>query len=424
MGWGVGWGRGGVPWVAPPPGPTPAPPPANTFTLSALSATCAASLPEVKLAWTPLSGATSYMIQRRLSPNLSWSGPALDSGLSGTTYTDNRWASSYGVMTYYYQVAALRSDGSRVYSNEVAIAVPNCKSGAPAPAPTPTPTPGLQVPVPGKMPAGLVWGAGVDWREGSLDYFESRVGHEADMQMIFSHWGNDYNFPTHLSSTIRDHGKTMVLFWEAVDYNRSYFSQPEYSYDAVLSGRLDNFFRNFAQGAKAYGGEVILIPYSEFNGGWFPWGIFLGGNSPQKHAEAFRYITRFFDDVPNVKFAWVPNTEAGRNDHLELAYPGDAYVDYVGVDGFNFGGSEEMTFDQLFGGTLTRLGSYGKPAMIFSMGTHAGAGKAAWITDALTIQLYKYPHVVGWLWFNEDKETDWRVWSDPQSLAAFSSAIR
>src|SRR3989338_4440884 len=111
------------------------------LTLSAPSATCAASLPEVKLSWAPLSGATSYMIQRRLSPNLSWSGPALDSGLSGTTYTDNRWASSYGVMTYYYQVAALRSDGSRVYSNEVAIAVPNCKSGAPAPAPTPTPTP-------------------------------------------------------------------------------------------------------------------------------------------------------------------------------------------------------------------------------------------------------------------------------------------
>lgn len=273
------------------------------------------------------------------------------------------------------------------------------------------------------MPAELVWGAGVDWREGSLVNFEQRVGHRAHMQMIFSHWGNDYNFPTHLKGSIADQGKTMVLFWEAVDYNRPYFSQPEYSFDAVLSGRLDNFFRNFAQGARSYGGEVILIPYSEFNGGWFPWGISVGNNSPQKLAEAYRYITRFFDDVPNVKFAWVPNAEAGRDDRIDLAYPGDAYVDYVGVDGFNFGGGDETTFSQLFHNTLARLAAYGKPTMIFSMGTHEGSGKAAWIKNALTIELYKYPQVAGWGWFNANKERDWRLESDPRALSVFRDAL-
>ena len=241
--------------------------------------------------------------------------------------------------------------------------------------------------------------------------------------MIFSHWGNDPQFPSGYGPTVRDQGKTLVLFWEAVDYNRPYGSQPEYSYDAVIRGDLDQFFKNYAAGAKAYGGPVILIPYSEFNGDWFPWGVNIGNNSPQKLVQAFRHIRVLFSGAPNVKFGWVPNAEAGGNDNISAAYPGDAYVDYVGVDGFNFGGGEELTFSQLFGSTLSRLTQFNKPAMVFSMGTHAASNKAAWITDALTVQIPKYPQVKGWLWFNENKETDWRVQSDPQSLAAFKAAL-
>jgi hypothetical protein len=404
---------------------------------------CVNGLPEVTLKWNTIDGAQTYMIQRRLSPNLGWSGPALDSGLKTTTYVDKKWASSFGVMTYYYQVAAANTT-SRTYSNEVALAVPNCRTignsastaavasagttqtppQTPAPLPVVTAPSAAPAPTPAPTPSGkMLWGVDLPYGGMSLDSFESMVGKEANMQMIFSHWGNDPQFPSHYGPTLRDQGKTMVLFWEAVDYNRDYSSQPEYSYDAVLRGDLDNFFRNFAAGAKAYGGPVIIVPFSEFNGSWFPWGMNVGNNTPQKLAAAFRHIRPFFNNAPNVKFAWVPNAEANRNDNLAAAYPGDAYVDYVGVDGFNFGGGEEMTFNQLFGGTLNHLKQFNKPAMVFSMGTHEGSGKAAWITDAITVQIPKYPQVKGWLWFNENKETDWRVESDAASLAAFKKAL-
>ena len=41
------------------------------------------------------------------------------------------------------------------------------------------------------------------------------------------------------------------------------------------------------------------------------------------------------------------------------------------------------------------------------MASAAGAQKPAWITDAVNVQMKKYPLLKGWLWFNENKEQDW-----------------
>ncbi len=417
----------------------------GAFTASTPSVRCVNGLPEVTFSWTPSAGAETYMVQRRLSAGQQWTGPALDSGLTSTTYIDKLWAPSFGVMTYYYQVAA-NTMSSRVFSNEVAVAVPNCRvigtstgtpaptpAPVPAPAPTPTPTPTpvptptpAPIPAPTPSPTGkMLWGIDLPYGGMTLGAFESMIGKKVNMQMVFSHWGNDKSFPGEYGPTLRDQGKTMVLFWEAVDYNRDYFSQPEYSYDAVIRGDLDTFFHAYAKGAKAYAGPVIIIPFSEFNGSWFPWGMNVGNNSPAKLVQAYRHLHDIFvaEGATNVKWGWAPNAEASRNDNLAAAYPGDAYVDYVGVDGFNFGDSEELSFSQLFNGTLGHLKQWNKPAMVFSVGTHAGSGKASWITDAFKVQIPKFPQVVGWLYFNENKETDWRVESDAQSLAAFKAIL-
>jgi beta-mannanase len=162
------------------------------------------------------------------------------------------------------------------------------------------------------------------------------------------------------------------------------------------------------------------------NGNWYGWGGTVGSNSPSKVVAAYRYIHSFFADAPNVKFGWAPNANSVpnvTNNQMEAYYPGGDVVDYVGLDGFNFGGSAEQTFSQLFASPLTRLKQYGKPIMLFSMATSANSQKASWIKNAFTVELYKYPEVVGWLWFNQNKERDWRVNSDPASLETFISVL-
>jgi hypothetical protein len=269
------------------------------------------------------------------------------------------------------------------------------------------------------------WGAYAGWRIADITDFETRVVKNFSFLATFVHWGNNKTFPVHLVPFAKDKGRTLVIFWEATDYNVASVNQPLYSYDAVLNGTWDAYIAEFAESVKNYGGPVILIPYSEMNGNWFPWSGTQNGNTPAKAIAAYRYIHGFFGNVPNVKFGWAPNSnsvpDTAENAH-EKYYPGDAYVDYVGIDGFNFG-SPWVTFDQVFGNALTRLSVYKKPMYIFSMASADGPLKAAWMEDAFQTQMKKYPLVKGWIWFNENKERDWRLWSDEQSFAVFKKVI-
>jgi endoglucanase len=57
------------------------------------------------------------------------------------------------------------------------------------------------------------------------------------------------------------------------------------------------------------------------------------------------------------------------------------------------------------------------------MASAEGSQKAAWINDAFNVQIPKHPKIAGWIWFNENKEANWLVNSDANSLAAFKAAL-
>ncbi|CAN7290771.1 glycosyl hydrolase [Phenylobacterium sp. LjRoot225] len=81
----------------------------------------------------------------------------------------------------------------------------------------------------------------------------------------------------------------------------------------------------------AYGDqEVIYVRVGEeFNGGWFPW---AAKGQEAAYVDAFReFVTTFRGVSDKFKFEWnVANGEAGMD--VAKAYPGDAYVDVIGMD--------------------------------------------------------------------------------------------
>ena len=160
------------------------------------------------------------------------------------------------------------------------------------------------------------------------------------------------------------------------------------------------------------------------NGNWDPWGGTVGNNTPEKVVATWKHIYDIFGSISNVKFAWainnisVPNTAANA---IAKYYPGDGYVDYVAVDGFNFG-NPWQSFDQIFKSTLNEVSQYGKPIYILSTASSQGSQKASWILD-FGAKVETYPLLKGWVWFNENKEKDWRVNSDSNSIEAFKSIL-
>lgn len=307
--------------------------------------------------------------------------------------------------------------------------VPKPPKPAPEP-PLPTPpvaTPVTEIPLEPSIPAPkLQWGAFPGSNRSDFNTFTTQIPEEPDYIAHFVHWANHGGLPSPwVGEAVRDQGSTLVLFWEASDYIIGGTNQPNYAYRTIIRGDHDVYIETFADYLRAYAGPVILVPFSEMNGDWSPWSGTQNGNSPEDMIAAYRHLHGFFTDVPNVSFGWAVNARSVPDtleNHLTRYYPGDAYVDYVGVDGFNFGTPWE-SFDTIFADPLSTLASYQKPTLIFSFASAPGSQKAAWLTDALTVQLPRYPHVTGFVYFNQDKERNWLLWSDPQTVQVWRDYV-
>jgi hypothetical protein len=250
-----------------------------------------------------------------------------------------------------------------------------------------------------------IWGAYLS--DQSISSFESQAGKPMDIVAVFSGWGD--SFPA------SDKSKTLLIFWE----------QTGITLDNIISGRSDSYIKQYADSIKSYSGPVMLAPLHEMNGNWNSWDGSVGNNTPQKVILAFQRIHDLFADVPNAEFVWAVNNESVPNTQANAIanyYPGDDYVNYVAVDGFNFG-NPWQTYDQIFSSALSQLRAYKKPILITSMASAPGTNKAQWIINALD-EIYEDNDVMGFVWFNENKEKNWLISSDPNSLQAFRDGIQ
>ena len=105
-------------------------------------------------------------------------------------------------------------------------------------------------------------------------------------------------------------------------------------------------------------------------------------------------------------------------------YPGDNYVDWMGIDGYNWGTTQAWsswaTFQAVFGGIYAGIAAKGKPIMIpETASTELGGDKAAWIAGVLPSLKTTFPGIKALVWFQMNKETDWRIDSSTASQAAF-----
>jgi hypothetical protein len=114
------------------------------------------------------------------------------------------------------------------------------------------------------------------------------------------------------------------------------------------------------------------------------------------------------EGATNVLLTWCPNIVylgADPRFNFEEMYPGDAYVDWVCLDGYA-NNPTDSPFDVLYGPSLRMMQRLTtKPLVIaeIAAGEQAGDGgaaKAAWIRDAFGVQIPKWPHIQAVVWFN------------------------
>ncbi|MCC5022586.1 MAG: hypothetical protein J6386_07215 [Candidatus Synoicihabitans palmerolidicus] len=80
------------------------------------------------------------------------------------------------------------------------------------------------------------------------------------------------------------------------------------------------------------GFPIVFRPLHEMNGDWFWWGSLAEGG-PETYAQAYRMLVDYIRERSDlVLFCWSPDTALATE-----YYPGDDYVDVIGVDGYGAG---------------------------------------------------------------------------------------
>ncbi|MGV8895699.1 MAG: glycoside hydrolase family 26 protein [Rhodoglobus sp.] len=291
----------------------------------------------------------------------------------------------------------------------------------------------MAVPQPEPRSAPLEWGVYVADQgnpSSDLDTVTSMAGDSPDYVMRFAAVGEPV--PIGTLDAISSSGRMPVLSLEPWDPSAGP-DQPEWRLETIVGGQHDDDLGRWATELADFGQPVVLRFAHEMNGSWYPWSVEVGDNSAAGYVAAWNHMHAIFEaaGADNVLFAWSPNVPfGGHQTPFADLYPGSDQVDILGIDGYN---QDTDTFDwltpeQLFREGIAELEDLDptKPIVVMETASTEGASsensKAMWIGE-LVRYLDANPRIGGFIWFQDDKEKDWRFNSTAESQGAMRAAL-
>jgi hypothetical protein len=193
---------------------------------------------------------------------------------------------------------------------------------------------------------------------------------------------------------------------------------------SIAAGGSDAYLRSYADAVVAFGHPVILSFGHEMNGNWYSWGY--GHASPATFVAAWRHVVRVFRaaGATNVTWLWAVNAIQGASSAIGQWWPGAAWVDWTGIDGYYFGSAD--TFSSVFSPTIADIRSFSTaPLLIAETAVGTTARRVSQIS-ALFAGV-RAENLAGVVWFDEAQDAglyhqNWRLEDDPAALAAFAAA--
>jgi len=298
--------------------------------------------------------------------------------------------------------------------------------------------------------AHVYWGAlvsGFEWD--NVTSFEKHATNGKKVSAI--HFGGQWfaqgcsgycNFYTQDFENAVNNGAFPVFSWGSTCDSTG--NPAEFTPAAIARGAQDAYLTQWARDAAAFGHPLVVVLDWEMNGNWYTFAPKKGSSvTAASYIAMWRHIVTLFrqNGAHNVYFAWVPNIDpkgywAKQSGYpLHALYPGDEFVDVVGLDGYNFGGSSWTSFQALFYSTYrlitTEIAPKKTTFMIKEVGSvERGGSKAHWISSMFSVLPKKFPRIKILLWYDEDAPDpttggvdNWPIESSKSSAHAFARGV-
>jgi Glycosyl hydrolase family 26 len=282
-------------------------------------------------------------------------------------------------------------------------------------------------------------GTAAPWDMGAVSKFEQLTGKALSMIEFSSPFANCseapcsyYNFPSDSFDAIRAYGAIPFFSWSSQSTPTA-GDQSDFQLADIIAGAYDDYIHSWATSAAEWGHPFFLRFDWEMNGSWFPWGEETNGNQPGEFVAAWRHVHDIFTMAGASNATWVWCPYVSRTDDFTTIYPGDSYVDWTCLDGYNWGMNPAApygwhTFDSIYGpsyAAITGTLAPSKPMVIGEIAaSEYGGSKAAWITEMFEALPTGYPQIRGLLWFeNLGNGMDWTLESSDSAADAFAAGI-
>ncbi len=242
--------------------------------------------------------------------------------------------------------------------------------------------------------------------------FAASIGRKPNLIGQYVSW--DSSFDAHAAAAAWSYGALYYMAWEPYDTTAA----------AIANGRSDAYITQFARAVRALNVPIALSFGHEMNGNWYPWAS--NQTSAADFVAAWRHIHNLFiaAGATNVIWVWNPNViSALPQVQLQPYYPGDAYVDWVGITGY-FSTTGPHSFTGLYKPTMAEIRRFtAKPFIIAETAVETGPADTAALGSLIRSVAHR-SNVLGFVWFDYDKAgVDWRVESRPIMQAAISKDI-
>lgn len=257
---------------------------------------------------------------------------------------------------------------------------------------------------------------------------EQACAYQAGIVNIFLCWGDQV--PKNIVPHVNTHNSILMITWEP--YEKKDVTKNILPF--IARGDYDDSITQFARELATYDVPILLRWGHEMNGNWYPWSGSNSAQNPLWYQKAYRRIHDIFEreKVTNVRFVWsvnhrdVPRTQWN---HFERYYPGNAFVDVIGIDLYNWGkGVHGRQRTQFLGVRRLLQNSYErvvhtyptKPIIITEVGcASSGGNKKEWVIQFLDALRTHYRAVKGYVWFDSNKEADWSISDNKDTWYAY-----
>jgi len=288
--------------------------------------------------------------------------------------------------------------------------------------------------------------------------YEKAAGKKVVWVYFSNNWYRSRAFPLAKAKWIRSSGAVPYIRLMLRDRPEQDRPNKIFTLARILKGDFDADIRSWARAARAFGSALIVEYGTEVNGRWFPWnGYWNGGgktngygdptypDGPERFRDAYRRIISFMRNEGAGNITWVfhlnnSDWPAVPWNRFRNYYPGDAYVDWIGVSAYGALTPMEdewplfrAMMDEVYPKMKALTAS--KPMAVLEFGATKGnrlGDQAAWAQKALTDLIgLRWPRIFGFSWWNEawenddnpDHDTSMRLQDNPALATVFKKQV-